>query len=130
MLRHHNYTGIVEYDPDGRIFTGEVIGVRDVIAFQGRTPEEIEQSFRAAVDLYLEMCQQDGVLPQKPFSGRVNIRLSPEVHRQIAEKAALQHVSLNQWVAEAVTDALHKESLDFHAMNKQPEKAVGARWSP
>lgn len=106
MIKYKSYSGIVEYDPDGRIFTGEVIGLRDVVTFQGRTPEEIEQSFRASIDLYLEMCAQDGVSPQKPFSGRFNVRLSPEVHRQIAEKAAQQHVSLNQWVAEAVTHAL------------------------
>lgn len=107
MLKHKNYTGIVEYDPDGKIFTGEVIGLRDVITFQGRTPEELEYSFRASVDFYLDMCEQDGVSPQKPFSGRVNIRLNPELHRQIAEQAAQQHVSVNQWVAEAVAHALH-----------------------
>lgn len=108
MLRYQNYTGIVEYDPNGKIFTGEVIGVRDVITFQGRTPEEIERSFRAAVDFYLDLCLQDGVSPQKPFSGRFNVRLSPEVHRQIAERAALQRVSLNQWVAEADTHTLQR----------------------
>lgn len=108
MLRYQNYTGIVEYDPNGKIFTGEVIGVRDLITFQGRTPEEIEQSFRAAADFYLEMCLQDGGSPQKPFSGRFNVRLSPEVHRQIAERAALQRVSLNQWVAEADTHTLQR----------------------
>ena len=88
MLRYHNYVGIVEYDAEGKIFTGEVIGLRDVITFQGRTPEELEQSFRASLDFYLEMCQQDGVLPQKPFSGRFNIRINPEIHRQIAERGA------------------------------------------
>lgn len=108
MLSYRHYTGIVEYDPDGKIFTGEVIGVRDMITFQGRTPEEIEQSFRASVDLYLEMCEQDGVSPQKPFSGRFNVRLSPEIHRQVAERAALEHVSLSQWVSEAVTNALQR----------------------
>ena len=108
MLKYGDFTGIVEYDSDGKIFTGEVIGVRDVITFQGRTPEEIEQSFRASVDFYLEMCQQDGVSPQKPFSGRFNIRISPEIHRQIAERAAQQHISLNQWVSEAVTHALQQ----------------------
>lgn len=108
MLRYHNYTGIVEFDSDGKIFTGEVIGLRDVITFQGRTPEEIEQSFRASVDFYLEMCEQDDIAPQEPFSGRFNVRLSPEIHRLIAERAALQHVSLNQWVVEAVTGALQR----------------------
>ena len=50
MLKYGDFTGIVEYDSDGKIFTGEVIGVRDVITFQGRSPEDIEQSFRASVD--------------------------------------------------------------------------------
>lgn len=106
MLKYKSYTGVVEYDPDGKIFTGEVIGLRDVITFQGRTADELERSFQTSVDFYLEMCQRDGVSPQKPFSGRFNIRLSPEIHRQIAERAAAQHVSLNQWVSEAVQNAL------------------------
>jgi predicted HicB family RNase H-like nuclease len=46
MLKYKNYTGIVEYDPDGKIFTGEVIGLRDVITFQGRTPKELERFFQ------------------------------------------------------------------------------------
>lgn len=108
MLKHKGYLGIVEYDSDGKIFTGEVIGLRDVITFQGRTPDELEQSFHAAVDFYLEMCEQDGVAPQKPFSGRFNMRISPDIHRQIAERAAQQHISLNQWVSEAVLHALQQ----------------------
>ena len=106
MLKYKNYTGIVEYDPDGKIFTGEAIGLRDVVTFQGRTPEDLENSFRKSVDYYLEMCQQDGVAPLRPFSGRFNVRLSPEIHRQIVERAAQQHVSLNQWVSEAIAQAL------------------------
>ncbi|MCB0137641.1 MAG: type II toxin-antitoxin system HicB family antitoxin, partial [Caldilineaceae bacterium] len=74
--------------------------------FQGRTPEELEESFRASLDFYLELCQRDGVSPQKPFSGRFNIRISPEIHRRIAERAAQEHVSINQWVSEAVTQVL------------------------
>ena len=45
MLKYKNYLGIVEYDAEGKIFTGEVLGLRDVITFQGRTPEELEGSF-------------------------------------------------------------------------------------
>lgn len=108
MLKYKGYTGVVEYDVDGKIFTGEVIGLRDMITFQGRTPDELEESFRASVDFYLEMCQRDGVSPDKPFSGRFNIRLSPDIHRQIASRAAQQHVSINQWVTEAVTQALRQ----------------------
>ena len=54
---------MVEYDADGKIFTGEVLGLRDVITFEGRSPEELEESFRQSIDLYLEMCARDGVEP-------------------------------------------------------------------
>jgi predicted HicB family RNase H-like nuclease len=106
MLKYKNYLGIVEYDDEGKIFTGEVIGLRDVITFQGRTPEELEDSFRQSVDFYLEMCARDGVAPQKPFSGRFNLRLDPELHRQLAERAAQEKVSLNEWVIHTLQEAV------------------------
>jgi predicted HicB family RNase H-like nuclease len=107
MLRYKNYTGVVEYDAVGKIFTGEVIGLRDVITFQGRTPEELEQSFQESIDFYLEMCQKDGTPPQKPYSGRFNVRISPEMHMHLAERAAQEKMSLNQWVTEALAKVLH-----------------------
>ena len=106
MLSYRNYSGIVEYDPFGRIFTGEVLGLRDIITFQGRTPEELERSFRESIDFYLDMYARDGVQPDRPFSGRFNVRLNPEVHRQVAENAARERKSLNQWVVEAIEKAL------------------------
>ncbi|HLE14048.1 MAG TPA: type II toxin-antitoxin system HicB family antitoxin [Anaerolineales bacterium] len=107
MLNYKNYTGIVEHDPHGRIFTGEVIGLRDTITFQGRTPDELEHSFRESIDFYLEMCARDGIQPSRPFSGRFNVRLNPETHRKIAENAARERKSLNQWVVEAIEKALY-----------------------
>lgn len=108
MLKYKNYTGVAEYDAHGKIFTGEVVGLRDVITFQGRTPEELEQSFRDSIDCYLEMCQRDGVSPERPFSGRFNVRVSPAMHRQIAQRAAQARLSLNQWVSEALSAALQQ----------------------
>ena len=106
MIRYKNYTGVVEYDDEGKIFIGAVIGLRDVVTFQGRTVTELEKSFQQSVDLYLEMCKHDGVEPQKPFSGRFNLRLSPELHRQIAEQAALEKTSLNEFVTHILEHAL------------------------
>lgn len=96
----------MEYDSDGKIFTGEVLGLRAVITFEGRTPEELEESFRQSVDLYLEMCARDGVSPERPFSGRFNLRLDPELHRRIAEQAGSERVSLNDWVRRTLQSAL------------------------
>jgi len=106
MIRYKNYAGVVEYDAEGKIFTGEVFGLRDVITFQGRTAEELEQSFMQSIDLYLEMCEHDGVEPQKTFSGHFNLRLDPELHRQLAERAALEKTSLNEFVSHILEDAL------------------------
>jgi len=108
MLTYKNYPGIVEYDEVGKIFTGEVIGLRDVITFQGRTADELERSFRESIDFYLEMCEKDGISPEKAYSGRFNLRLSPEMHRRIAQEAAQRKVSLNQWVNEALERALQQ----------------------
>jgi predicted HicB family RNase H-like nuclease len=107
MLKYKGYSGVVEYDSEGKIFTGEVVGLRSVITFEGRTPEEIEQSFRESVDLYLQMCEQDGVPPEKPYSGRFNLRITPELHRSIATCAAIEHKSLNDWVVDALKKAVH-----------------------
>jgi len=106
MIKYKNYAGVVEYDDEGKIFIGEVIGLRDVVTFQGRSATELEKSFKQSVDLYLEMCKRDGVEPQKPFSGRFNLRLDPELHREIAERAALEKTSLNEFVSHILEDAL------------------------
>jgi predicted HicB family RNase H-like nuclease len=106
MLKYKNYVGVVEYDAAGKIFTGEVVGLRDVITFQGRAPQELEDSFRQSVDFYLEMCARDHVTPEKPFSGRFNLRLHPGLHRQLAERAAQEKISLNEWVVRALEESV------------------------
>jgi len=106
MLRYKHYSGIVEYDDHGKIFTGEVIGLKDVITFQGRTAEELERSFRESIDFYLELCARDGASPDRPFSGRFNLRISPELHRRIAETAVRERKSQNQWIVETIEKSL------------------------
>jgi predicted HicB family RNase H-like nuclease len=101
MLKYKEYAGMVEYDDEGKIFTGEVLGIRAVITFEGRTPEELEQSFKESIDIYLTMCEQDGISPEKPYSGRFNVRIPPDLHREIVYEAASQRKSLNEWVTNA-----------------------------
>ena len=100
MLKYKGYIGTVEYDSDGKIFTGEVIGLRAVLTFQGHNPDELESSFRDTVDLYLDMCKEDKVSPEKPYSGHFNVRISPELHRDIAYRAAAENKSINDWTIE------------------------------
>ncbi len=106
MLKYKGYTGIVEYDAEGKIFTGELIGLRSVITFQGRNPEELETSFRESIELFLDMCKEDGVTSEKPYSGRFNIRIPSELHREIVIRADADRKSLNEWVTEALEKSI------------------------
>jgi len=106
MMNYKGYLGTVEYDDQAKIFHGDIINTRDVITFQGTTVKEIERAFRDSIDDYLAWCKEDGVEPEKPYSGRFNVRLSPDLHRQIAVIAKKKRVSLNSFVEKAITDEI------------------------
>jgi len=106
MLKYKNYTGIIEYDQQGKIFTGEVIGLRSVITFQGKTSEELETSFQDSIEFYFQMCAEDGIEPEKPYSGKFNLRINSNLHQTIAARAASEKLSLNEWVTVAIEKAL------------------------
>lgn len=102
MLIYKGYMGHVEFDDEADIFHGEVINTRDVITFQGKTVAEIKKAFRESVDDYLDFCKERNEEPEKPFSGKFNLRLDPELHRQVYIAARQHKMSLNQWITEAL----------------------------
>ena len=105
MLKYKGYTGHVEFDDGVGLFHGEVLDLRDVITFQGKTAEELERAFRDSIDDYLEFCAQRGEEPDKPFSGRLMVRLPPDLHRKAYVSARGEGKSLNQWIAEKLEKA-------------------------
>ena len=105
MLEHKGYRGHVEFDADAGIFHGEVLDTRDVITFQGMTVNQIKKAFRESVEDYLKFCAERGEEPDKPFSGRLMVHLSPELHRRLHVEAREQGKSLNQLIAERLDDA-------------------------
>jgi predicted HicB family RNase H-like nuclease len=105
MLKYKGYTGQVELDSEAGVFHGEVLDTRDVITFEGTTVEELEQAFRDSIDDYLEFCHERGDEPDKPFSGRLMVRLSPELHRRLFIDARSSGKSLNQLISDRLTHA-------------------------
>ncbi len=102
MLMYKGYIGHVEFDDEADIFHGEVINTRDVITFQGRTVKELKKAFHDSIEDYLDFCKERNEEPEKPFSGKFNLRIDPELHRQVYITARQHKVSLNQWIAEAI----------------------------
>ena len=105
-MEYKGYFGIVDYDAEAKIFHGDVINTKDVITFQGTTVNEIEKAFRDSINEYINWCKEDGVEPEKPYSGKFNIRLAPEMHRQIAILAKKQRLSLNRFIEKAITNEI------------------------
>ena len=106
MLTYKGYQGRFDYDPEADIFHGEVLHLTDVITFQGRSIDELKQALADSVEDYLELCVPKGKIPEKPYSGRFNVRITPEVHQPIALEAARDGISINSWVARALSDAV------------------------
>ena len=100
MMQYKGYTGHVEYDDDAKIFHGEVVGLKDVITFQGKTVDEIEKSFKDSVDDYLAWCEERGEKPEKAFSGTFNLRIPPDLHAKLALQAKTMGMSLNSYIAD------------------------------
>jgi predicted HicB family RNase H-like nuclease len=102
MMEYKGYLARVEFDDEANLFHGEVINIRDVITFQGKSVDELHQALQDSVEDYLELCAERGQQPEKPFSGRFTVQLSPEAHRQIVFAAERAGKRLDNWVAEVL----------------------------
>lgn len=106
-LTHKGYAARVEFDAEDRIFHGRIAGIRDIVSFHGESVKELLAAFEEAVDDYLETCEKLGQQPNKPFSGRMMLRLPPETHAAAAMAAEANGKSLNQWATEIIDKAVH-----------------------
>ena len=110
MMKYKGYAGKVEYDDEAEIFYGEVIGLRDVVTFKGTSVKELQKSFIESIDEYLSFCKRMNKAPDVPASGRLILRIPPELHSHAAVMAKSEGRSLNTWVADAVKDKLLTKS--------------------
>jgi len=101
-LEHKGYFGSVEHDIESGTLHGTVQGLADVITYEAKTLPALVKAFKASVNDYLRFCEQRGEQPDRPYSGRFNARLSPEIHRKAASLAEVQDISLNDLVARAL----------------------------
>ncbi len=97
-LKYKGYAARIDFDPKDEIFVGRVVGINDVIGFHGETAKELRQAFEEAIDHYIASCKELNIKPQKSFSGKFVIRLSPEIHEKVTLAAAATHKSLNSWI--------------------------------
>ena len=103
---YKGYVGAVRYDDACKLFVGNVINAKTDITFQGVSVRELSRTFHRAVENYLQWCKDEGIEPEKPYSGRISVRLDPEVHQRAAIQAKINGIDLNDFIEKAVEDAL------------------------
>ncbi len=107
MMQYKGYIGHLVFDDEAEIFHGEVINTKDVITFQGKSVEEIKIEFKESIDDYLEFCASRNENPDKPFSGKLSLRLDPEIHQQAYIAAKKEKKSLNSWIVDSLLQKIH-----------------------
>jgi len=105
IMTYKGYTARIEFDERDNIFVGRVLGVKAIIGFHGETVAELRTDFEAAIDFMIEDCKARGETPEKPYSGKLMLRVPPEVHAHAAMMAEAHGKSLNQWAAEVLGNA-------------------------
>ena len=109
-MLHKGFTARIEYDERDHILVGRLLGIRCIISFHADTVSALREEFVKAVDDYLADCKAEGVKPEKPASGKLLLRVPPEVHGKALVAAQAAGKSLNQWASEVLQGAVHAGS--------------------
>ncbi|MBJ9968109.1 type II toxin-antitoxin system HicB family antitoxin [Burkholderia seminalis] len=127
-MSYKGYFARIDFDGRDNIFVGHVLGVDDKISFHGETVDELTRDFHAAVDHYLDDCKRAGREPQKAASGKLMLRIDPNVHATVGIAAALLDESINQWSEEVLGRAAREvlERAGYRATDTRPEVLTGA----
>ena len=109
MLAYKGYFGSIHYNNDDRVFYGKIEFIRALVSYEGKAADLLVEAFEEAVEDYLVTCEGQGVEPEKPFKGSFNVRIAPELHKQVAIAASQHGMSLNRFVAETLSQAVSQE---------------------
>ena len=110
-MEYKGYNATIEYDSDEDSFFGIVDNVTDVIHFEGKSVKELREQFKKSLEAYIEACKKINRDPQRPFSGKFQVRISPDLHRRITLAARRSGKSLNAFVTEAIEQADKMEGI-------------------
>ena len=101
-MTYKGYSARVEFSSEDDCFVGHIAGIKDTVGFHAESVDELKAAFSEAVEDYLNVCKVTRKTPQKPYSGKLMLRIPPEIHAAVATAAQLSGKSINQWATEAL----------------------------
>lgn len=102
-INYKGYAARVEYSDEDDCLVGHIAGINDVIGFHADSISELHTAFEEAVDDYIQTCKKLGRPLQKPYSGKIMLRVPPEIHARAAMLAEANGKSLNAWMADLLS---------------------------
>ena len=112
LLIYNGYYASIHFSSEDEVFYGKLLGIDDLVNFEGSSVNELQKAFKEAVDDYLETCKELGKEPNKTYKGSFNVRISTDLHKAAAVYAASNNLSLNDFVKSAIYYVLtHKSDL-------------------
>jgi predicted HicB family RNase H-like nuclease len=109
ILKAYGYNGSVEYSAEDRILHGSLLGIRDMVTYEGSDVDSLEANFKAAIDEYLAFCEAEGKTPDRPFKGSFNVRVGADLHKRAVLFAEEHNQKLNNIVSQALETFLAVE---------------------
>lgn len=101
-MTYKGYLGSVAFSERDNVFYGKIEGINGLVNFEGESVKELTNAFHEAVDDYLAYCADEGIEPDKSYSGVLNVRLTPAIHRQIAILARQAGMTLNAFIKDTL----------------------------
>lgn len=108
-MTYKGYLGSVAFSEKDQVFFGKIEGINALVNFEGESVKELTESFHQAVDDYLAYCEDEGIVPDKSYSGMLNVRLTPMIHRQIALLAIRSGLTINAYIKKALEEKIEAE---------------------
>jgi predicted HicB family RNase H-like nuclease len=102
LMTVEGYQARIEYDPDADLFRGEILGLSGGADFYGKNPRELRAEFKKSLQVFLQVCAEKGIEPQRSYSGKFNLRIPPELHQRLAIVAQAEGKSINSLAQEAL----------------------------
>lgn len=114
ILEYKGYQGSVEFSLENNILYGKIQHINDLVSYDADDIRGLQSAFEDAVNDYIEMCEESGTQPDRPFSGSFNIRIGHQLHKDCTKQAYRENKSLNEWVKDAIECHLHGRHQENH----------------
>lgn len=118
IMKYRGYSALIQYSPEDECLVGRVVGINDSVTFHGDSVAEMRKELKVAVDEYIKACGKFGKEPEKPKSGKLSLRISPELHAFVAQQSEASGRSVNQMVIDALQIAYLDNAEDAGGTRK------------